>query len=120
MTRAVIQAGGKGTRLYPYTAVLPKPLMPIGEAPILEIVVRQLLDGFAARDRVLDDRRIVQRPPRAHAIQRQRAFSGEVHQLLRNALGPGPPSQERRPGWARARDRSSSDAMLCIGRNAST
>jgi NDP-sugar pyrophosphorylase family protein len=47
MTRAVIQAGGKGTRLYPYTAVLPKPLMPIGEAPILEIVVRQLVHhGF--------------------------------------------------------------------------
>lgn len=47
MTRAVIQAGGKGTRLYPYTAVLPKPLMPIEEAPILEIVVRQLVHhGF--------------------------------------------------------------------------
>jgi NDP-sugar pyrophosphorylase family protein len=47
MTRAIIQAGGKGTRLYPYTTVLPKPLMPIGEAPILEIVVRQLVHfGF--------------------------------------------------------------------------
>lgn len=47
MTRAVIQAGGIGTRLYPYTAVLPKPLMPIGDAPILEIVVRQLVHyGF--------------------------------------------------------------------------
>jgi NDP-sugar pyrophosphorylase family protein len=40
--RAVILAGGKGTRLAPYTAVLPKPLMPIGEMPILEIVIRQL------------------------------------------------------------------------------
>ena len=40
--RAVILAGGKGTRLRPYTAVLPKPLMPIGEYPILEIVIRQL------------------------------------------------------------------------------
>jgi NDP-sugar pyrophosphorylase family protein len=49
MTRAVIQAGGKGTRLYPYTAVLPKPLMPIGDAPILEIVVRQLVH-FGFRD----------------------------------------------------------------------
>lgn len=47
MTRAVIQAGGKGTRLYPYTTVLPKPLMPIGDAPILEVVVRQLVHhGF--------------------------------------------------------------------------
>jgi len=40
--RAVILAGGKGTRLRPYTIVLPKPLMPIGEYPILEVIVRQL------------------------------------------------------------------------------
>lgn len=45
--RAIILAGGKGTRLRPYTVVLPKPLMPIGEYPILEIVVRQLVrEGF--------------------------------------------------------------------------
>lgn len=41
--RAVILAGGKGTRLRPYTVVLPKPLMPIGDYPILEVVVRQLV-----------------------------------------------------------------------------
>lgn len=40
--RAVILAGGKGTRLRPYTIVLPKPLMPIGEFPILEVIVKQL------------------------------------------------------------------------------
>lgn len=40
--RAVILAGGKGTRLLPYTVALPKPLMPVGEMPILEIIVRQL------------------------------------------------------------------------------
>src|SRR6478736_7127507 len=46
--RAVILAGGKGTRLRPYTIVLPKPLMPIGDYPILEIVVRQLIEhGFS-------------------------------------------------------------------------
>jgi NDP-mannose synthase len=45
--RAVILAGGKGTRLHPYTVVLPKPLMPIGEYPILEVIVRQLVkSGF--------------------------------------------------------------------------
>lgn len=45
--RAVILAGGKGTRLRPYTVVLPKPLMPIGEFPILEVIIRQLvLHGF--------------------------------------------------------------------------
>jgi NDP-mannose synthase len=40
--RAIILAGGKGTRLAPYTTILPKPLMPIGDMPILEIVIRQL------------------------------------------------------------------------------
>jgi len=42
MRRAVILAGGEGTRLRPYTTVLPKPLMPIGDRPVLDIVVRQL------------------------------------------------------------------------------
>jgi NDP-sugar pyrophosphorylase family protein len=41
--RAIILAGGKGTRLAPYTTILPKPLMPIGDMPILEIVIRQLI-----------------------------------------------------------------------------
>jgi NDP-sugar pyrophosphorylase family protein len=40
--QAVILAGGKGTRLRPYTTVIPKPLMPVGELPILEIILRQL------------------------------------------------------------------------------
>jgi NDP-mannose synthase len=40
--QALILAGGKGTRLRPYTTVLPKPLMPVGDMPILEIVMRQL------------------------------------------------------------------------------
>lgn len=40
--KAVILAGGRGTRLAPYTSVLPKPLMPVGDRSILEIVVRQL------------------------------------------------------------------------------
>jgi len=40
--RAVILAGGKGTRLLPYTVALPKPLMPIGDYPILEVIIRQL------------------------------------------------------------------------------
>jgi NDP-sugar pyrophosphorylase family protein len=40
--RAVILAGGQGTRLAPYTLTFPKPMMPVGDYPILEIVVRQL------------------------------------------------------------------------------
>lgn len=40
--RAVVLAGGKGTRLLPYTTVLPKPLMPVGDRPILEHVLTRL------------------------------------------------------------------------------
>jgi NDP-sugar pyrophosphorylase family protein len=40
--KAVILAGGKGTRLAPYTKILPKPLMPIGDMPILEVLIRQI------------------------------------------------------------------------------
>jgi NDP-sugar pyrophosphorylase family protein len=40
--QAIILAGGKGARLKPYTAILPKPLMPMGDLPILEVVIRQL------------------------------------------------------------------------------
>jgi NDP-sugar pyrophosphorylase family protein len=39
--QAVIMAGGKGSRLYPYSAVLPKPLMPLGGMPVLELLLRQ-------------------------------------------------------------------------------
>jgi len=45
--RAVILAGGKGSRLGPYTTVIPKPLLPIGDKAILDVVVHQLRDlGF--------------------------------------------------------------------------
>jgi NDP-sugar pyrophosphorylase family protein len=40
--RAVILAGGRGSRLKPFTFAIPKPLVPIGEMPILEILIRQL------------------------------------------------------------------------------
>jgi NDP-sugar pyrophosphorylase family protein len=41
--RAVILAGGKGTRLAPYTASFPKPLVPLGDVPVLEVLIRRLL-----------------------------------------------------------------------------
>jgi len=45
--RAVILAGGRGTRLAPYTSVIPKPLLPVGDRPILDIVFHQLAEaGF--------------------------------------------------------------------------
>jgi NDP-mannose synthase len=40
--RAVILAGGEGMRLRPYTTVLPKPLMPLGNRPVLELILNQL------------------------------------------------------------------------------
>ena len=39
---AVILAGGKGIRLRPYTIAMPKPLVPVGDYPIMEILIRQL------------------------------------------------------------------------------
>jgi NDP-sugar pyrophosphorylase family protein len=40
--KAVVLAGGKGTRLWPYARVIPKPLMPIGDMPILEVLLHQI------------------------------------------------------------------------------
>lgn len=47
--RVVIMAGGKGTRLRPYTISFPKPLVPVGDKPILDILLRQLR-GYGFRD----------------------------------------------------------------------
>lgn len=49
--RAVVMAGGRGTRMLPYTTVLPKPLLPVGERPILAIILDQLARaGFQRAD----------------------------------------------------------------------
>ena len=40
--RAIILAGGKGVRLAPLTDIIPKPLVPLGGMPIMEVVIRQL------------------------------------------------------------------------------
>lgn len=50
--KALVLCGGRGTRLRPYTTVIPKPLMPIGDYPILEILLRQLR-AAGVRDVVL-------------------------------------------------------------------
>jgi NDP-sugar pyrophosphorylase family protein len=43
--KAVVLAGGKGARLAPYTTILPKPLMPIGDMPILEVILHQMKEA---------------------------------------------------------------------------
>lgn len=43
-TSVIIMAGGKGTRLYPYTKILPKPLIPIGEIPIIERIINNFFN----------------------------------------------------------------------------
>lgn len=45
----VIMAGGKGTRLYPYTKILPKPLIPIGDIPIMERIINTFRE-YGVRD----------------------------------------------------------------------
>lgn len=47
--RAAVLAGGLGTRLRPYTAILPKPLVPVGERPILELIFEWLARGGVDR-----------------------------------------------------------------------
>lgn len=47
--QTVIMAGGRGSRLRPFTTVFPKPLMPIGDVPILDLVIRQLRHFGATR-----------------------------------------------------------------------
>src|SRR5215218_1226868 len=48
--RAVVLAGGLGTRLRPYTTIIPKPLVPIGDRPVLEHIIRSL--GRCGVDRI--------------------------------------------------------------------
>ena len=45
----VILAGGRGTRLQPYTTTIPKPLLPLGDVPVLEIIIRQLANAGVTR-----------------------------------------------------------------------
>lgn len=66
--RAVILAGGRGTRLAPYTTVFPKPLMPLGDTPILELLINQL---------------------RSHGILRVTLSTGHLAYLIVGYFGDG-------------------------------
>ncbi len=66
--KAVILAGGRGTRLRPFTTVFPKPLMPVGDMPILEILLRQL---------------------RSHGVTNATMLTGHAAYLLEGYFGDG-------------------------------
>jgi NDP-sugar pyrophosphorylase family protein len=66
--QAVILAGGKGTRLSPFTRVFPKPLMPLDDVPVIEVLVRQL---------------------QAHGITDLTVVTGHLAELVRAFLGDG-------------------------------
>ena len=66
--RAVILAGGKGTRLRPFTTSFPKPLMPVGDIPILEVLLRQL---------------------RAHGVTEATMLTGHLAYLLEGYFSDG-------------------------------
>ncbi len=66
--QAIILAGGRGTRLRPYTISFPKPLVPVGEHPILEIVIRQL---------------------RSHGFDKVTILTGHLAELIQAYFGDG-------------------------------
>ncbi|MCR4695257.1 MAG: NTP transferase domain-containing protein [Pseudobutyrivibrio sp.] len=51
-TPVVMMAGGKGTRLYPYTRILPKPLIPVGDKPIAELIMDSFAD-YGIKDMIM-------------------------------------------------------------------
>ena len=66
--KAVIQAGGKGVRLHPYTLLLPKPLMPVGDLPVIEVLLKWL---------------------RRWGIKQMFITTGHLGQLIRTLCGDG-------------------------------
>lgn len=66
--KAVILAGGLGSRLRPFTTTFPKPLMPLGDVPIIEILLRQL---------------------RAHGVDEAILLTGHLAYLIEGYLGDG-------------------------------
>jgi NDP-sugar pyrophosphorylase family protein len=71
--RAVILAGGKGTRLKPFTINFPKPLVPLGDKPVIEILISRLI-AFGIRDITLT---------LGHLAELVKAYFQHRHELTR-------------------------------------
>src|ERR1700731_2549862 len=74
--KVVIQCGGKGTRLKPYTMILPKPLMPVGSKPVLELLLKWL---------------------RRNGTRDVYVTTGYLGRLIRGFAGEGHPGDPRSP-----------------------
>lgn len=70
--RAVILAGGKGTRLHPFTVSFPKPLVPLGDRPVLEVLLQRLA-RFGVTDITLT---------LGHLAELVKAYFGQRRQML--------------------------------------
>ena len=125
ITQAVIMAGGKGTRLHPYSALFPKPLMPLGDMPVLELLLRRmkragvtdvilavnhrgdLIKTFFGDGSQLGLRNPLQsRGPAARHRRRARQHAGGARRgLPRHQRGSADHDGPRRDGAAARRDR---------------
>jgi NDP-sugar pyrophosphorylase family protein len=72
--KAVILAGGRGTRLHPFTVTFPKPLMPLGDTPVIETLLQRLI-RFGCRDVTLTLGHLAELT-RAYFAQRNGAYPG--------------------------------------------
>ncbi len=71
--KAIILAGGKGTRLRPFTASFPKPLVPLGDTPVVEVLIKRLIE-FGVTDVTMTLGHLAELM-RAYFIQRQELTS---------------------------------------------
>jgi NDP-sugar pyrophosphorylase family protein len=89
--KAVILAGGRGTRLHPFTVTFPKPLMPLGDTPVVETLLQRLI-RFGCRDVTLTLGHLAELT-RAHFAQRNGAYPGLTCVSCRRWSRPAPPGR---------------------------
>ncbi|WP_207791844.1 nucleotidyltransferase family protein [Siccirubricoccus phaeus] len=85
--KAVILAGGRGTRLHPFTVTFPKPLMPLGDTPVVETIL-QRLHRFGCRDVTLTLGHLAELT-RAYFAQRDQAYAGLKLRFVQEAEPTG-------------------------------